>query len=157
MKYIDTPINERLKDVRTYFGYSQREIATKLGIRQSTYAAWELNKRLIPLKHLNSLSNIYQLNIDYILGLTDLQIPQKQIFELDKSVISQNLKVLLRELNMNVTQLANSINISYVPLYNYLNEVNFIPTYVIYDLARQYSISTDWLLGRSKYNMYLTH
>ena len=157
MKYIETPINERLKNVRTYLGYSQREIASKLGIRQSTYAAWELNKRLIPLKHLNTLSNIYQLNIDYILGLTDLQIPQKQVFELNKSVISQNLKVLLKELQMNVTQLANSINISYVPLYNYINEVSFIPTYVIYDLARQYNISTDWLLGRSKHNMYIVH
>ena len=61
MQIINTTIHERLKFTRIYFGYSQTELAKMLDVKQSVYANWELNKRLIPLRHLISLANIYQI------------------------------------------------------------------------------------------------
>lgn len=148
MQIINTTIHERLKFARTYFGYSQTELAKMLNIKQSVYANWELNKRLIPLRHLISLANIYQINVDYLLALTNTQIHQKPT-EIDKNIISRNLRVLLYELKINVKTFAKSLNVSPSPIYNYLNCKNLIPTFLLYDIARVYNISTDWILGRS--------
>ena len=34
-------IYERMKDIRTYFGNTQKELADVLGVSRSTYAGWE--------------------------------------------------------------------------------------------------------------------
>ena len=148
MQIINTTIHERLKFTRIYFRYSQTELAKMLDVKQSVYANWELNKRLIPLRHLISLANIYQINVDYLLALTDIQIHQKPI-NVDKVIISRNLRILLYELKINVKTFAKNLNVSCSPIYNYLNCKNLIPTYVLYDIARNYNISTDWILGRT--------
>ena len=71
MRSIIMPISERLKEVRTYDLYSQSDISNILNVDRSTYACYESNKRIIPLKHLNTLSNFYNLSIDYLLGLSN--------------------------------------------------------------------------------------
>lgn len=148
MQAINTTIHERLKFIRIYHGYSQTELAKMLNIKQSVYANWELNKRLIPLRHLISLANIYQINVDYLLALTNIQIQQNPM-KTDKNVISRNLRILMYELQINVKIFAKTLNVSPSPVYNYLNCKNLMPTFVLYDIARNYNVSTDWILGRS--------
>ena len=148
MKTIKVPINKRLKEIRTYFGYSQQNIAGKLGIKQSVYAAWELNIRLIPLKHLNTISNIYNLNIDYILGLTENK-RRVIIKNYDVNIISQRLKEIRYEYGLKVSEFADIINVSQAAIYSYENKRRLIQTYVCYDIARNFDVSVDWLLGKS--------
>ena len=86
--------NTRLLELREYNFLLQKDIAKILNIDRSTYSTWETNLKIIPLKHLNSLSNYYNISMDYILGLTNKKIKYKKLNELDKKIIGNNIKKL---------------------------------------------------------------
>ena len=51
----------------------QKDIANVLNITQQTYSLWENGTKIIPLKHLNSLCNYYDVSMDYVLGLSNVR------------------------------------------------------------------------------------
>ena len=61
----------RLRDMREYHDFKQREIAEKLGIAQTVYSRYERGARTIPIEYLIFLSKLYRVSCDYLLGLTD--------------------------------------------------------------------------------------
>ena len=60
----------RLRQARTKKGMTQEEIAKKLGIKQSTYAAYETARNVPNVSLLASLSTELQRPTDWLLGLT---------------------------------------------------------------------------------------
>ena len=141
-------ISARLKDIRSYYGYKQTEIARKLGICRNAYCEYEHYKRIIPMKRLIHLANFYGINIDYLLGLTD----SKEVLnatEIDRQIISNRLSEVRRTNNLSITELANSLNVSRTLISNYEYGKQLISTSVCYDIAKKYNISVDYLLGIS--------
>ena len=65
----------RLKELREQNSKTQREIAEILNIQQNTYSQYENGQRQISLDFLIKLANFYQVSIDYILGLTNIDLP----------------------------------------------------------------------------------
>ena len=63
----------RLKEIREYRGLSQLKIADVLNIRQNTYSQCETEKRQIPIESLIKLSEFYNVSVDYLLGLTNIE------------------------------------------------------------------------------------
>lgn len=127
MRSIIMPIAQRLKEVRTYNLYTQKHIADILDIHQSTYAGWENYKRIIPLKHLNTLSNYYNLSLDYLLGLTDKSKPIKKI-ELSIDISSRNFTAIRNEHNLTTRGLANILKVGYSTISSYENKDYFLST-----------------------------
>ena len=66
---------ERLKDLREDRELSQKTIAAKLNVAQTTYSDYELGKINIPLKILREIALLHQTSTDYLLDLTDEQKP----------------------------------------------------------------------------------
>lgn len=66
MKY-----NERMRELRQDNDYSQREIADMLGVAQTTYSQYELDKRPMPIEYLVALCKFYHVSSDYMLGLSN--------------------------------------------------------------------------------------
>ncbi|MCM1438879.1 MAG: helix-turn-helix domain-containing protein [Roseburia sp.] len=66
-----TNLGQRLKDLRTEHGYTQRELAEKLGINDVTYLHYEKEQREPPLSLLADIAKLYGVTVDYLLGLTD--------------------------------------------------------------------------------------
>ena len=66
MKY-----NERMRELRQDNDYSQQKIATMLGIAQTTYSQYELDKRPMPIEYLVALCKFYNVSADYMLGLSN--------------------------------------------------------------------------------------
>lgn len=65
-------MNTYCKNLRKYreeFGYTQAEIAHILQTRQEQYSKYELGKREIPVHHLITLSMLYDVSTDDLLGL----------------------------------------------------------------------------------------
>lgn len=62
---------ERIRELRQDNDYTQTEIAKMLGIAQTTYSQYELDKRPMPIEYLIALCKFYKVSADYILGLTD--------------------------------------------------------------------------------------
>lgn len=65
----------RLKELRKEYGYLQIFIAEYLNIKQNTYSMYENGQREIPLESLAKLSVLYETSVDYIMRLTDDDIP----------------------------------------------------------------------------------
>lgn len=66
MKYI-----KRIRDLREDHDKTQQEIADALGTSQTMYARYERGVNELPLRHLITLCQYYNVSSDYILGLTD--------------------------------------------------------------------------------------
>ena len=49
---------------------TQKQIADMLGVAQTTYSQYELNKRPMPIDFLIALCKYYKVSADYILGFT---------------------------------------------------------------------------------------
>lgn len=62
---------ERIRELRQDNDYTQQKIADILGIAQTTYSQYELEKRPMPIEYLVALCKFYNVSADYMLGLTD--------------------------------------------------------------------------------------
>ena len=72
-------INLRLKELREANSKTQKEIAEILNIQQNTYSQYETGQRQISLEFLVELAKFYKVSVDYILGLTDIDLPYPKI------------------------------------------------------------------------------
>lgn len=66
----------RLKDLREDHDLKQSDVAAILGISQQYYQCYESGKNELPLRHCITLARYYNVSIDYLVGLTDLQSSQ---------------------------------------------------------------------------------
>ncbi|MBS6444227.1 MAG: helix-turn-helix transcriptional regulator [Ruminococcus sp.] len=62
---------QRLRDLREDNDLKQSDIASLLQTTQPQYSRYENGDREIPVRHLITLADFYQVSIDYILGRTD--------------------------------------------------------------------------------------
>ena len=66
---------ERIRALREDCDKTQTEIAQLLKIGQRTYCDYELGKTRIPVDSLIILAKLYNVSMDYICGLSDVQAP----------------------------------------------------------------------------------
>ena len=62
---------ERLRALREDNDLTQTQIATMLGLAQTTYSQYELDKRPMPIEYIIALCKFYNVSSDYLLGLSD--------------------------------------------------------------------------------------
>lgn len=74
----------RIKELREDRDMTQQEIASYLCVAQNTYCNYENGKREIPIPLLIRLSEYYDVNLEYLLGLTDVQnrLPPSRRYQL---------------------------------------------------------------------------
>lgn len=64
---------KRLEDLRIDTDKTQAEIAEYLGCQREVYRRYEKGTRQIPIDFLIKLAKLYQVSIDYIVGLSDIK------------------------------------------------------------------------------------
>ena len=69
--FIMNTFGDRLKELRTDKGWTQKELASKIGCAQSSVFYWEQNKQEHSISAIIKLSEIFHVSADYLLGLTD--------------------------------------------------------------------------------------
>ena len=52
-------------------GWKQSDMARRLWVSQSTYSGYETGKIQVPVDTLLKLADIYDVSMDYLVGLTD--------------------------------------------------------------------------------------
>lgn len=62
---------ERMRELRQDKDLKQKDIAKMLGVAQTTYSQYELNKRPMPIEYLVALCKFYHVSADYMLGLSN--------------------------------------------------------------------------------------
>lgn len=71
--------NERIRALREDNDFNQSQIAEILNVGQKTYSDYELGKIRIPIDSIIKLAKHYNVNLDYICGVTDIkkEFPKK--------------------------------------------------------------------------------
>lgn len=71
---------QRIRDLREDADKTQKEIANILKTTQGYYSKYELGLRELPIHHLITLCEYYNVSADYILGFTNTKttLPKKQ-------------------------------------------------------------------------------
>ncbi len=143
-------IYERMKDIRTYFGNTQKELAGILGVSRSTYAGWENGLDAIILPKLNDFCNYYGVSLDYICGLTNTKKYDVINDKIDKSVLGNNLKEIRTKNKHTQEKVANIINVDQSNYSKCELGKMYIHTYALIEFAKHYKVSIDWLCGKRK-------
>ena len=78
--------NTRLRDARNRRRITQTDLARILNVSQNTISQYENSDRNMPNDTLIKLALLYETSIDYLVGLTDDNIPysRSRIFQLPK-------------------------------------------------------------------------
>lgn len=67
--------NDRIRELREDRDLTQKFIASYLSIAQNSYSNYENGNREIPISQLIRLAEYYNVNMDYMLGRTDVKEP----------------------------------------------------------------------------------
>ena len=141
---------QKLIELREDSSLKQKDIANVLNITQQTYSQWENGTKIIPLKHLNSLCNYYDVSMDYVLGLSNVRQYDIVNKVIDKKIIGIKLKEFRKEKNITQEELANILNTTHSTISAYESGKTTILTAFAYEICKRYNISMDYLCGRVK-------
>lgn len=76
-------LGERIREYRIKRGFTQNQMAEKLGMTEANFSSYERNRSIPPSEKLNQIANILNVSIDYLLGRTNDPEPH---FEFDEEV-----------------------------------------------------------------------
>lgn len=143
-------IFEIMKDIRTYFDNTQKELADFLNVSRSTYAGWENGIDAIPLLKLNEFCNFYDISLDYICGLTNTKKHDISNDKIDKETLGNNLKNIRTNNNDTQEKTANIIKVDQSNYSKYELGKFLINTYPLIEFAKHYKDSIDYICGKTK-------
>lgn len=142
--------NERLIDLREERNLLKKQVAKDIGVVESVYSEWENGKLSIPTKRLNELANYFEVNIDYLMGLSNVRLNIKSNNEIDINLVSIRLKEIRKSLKLTMRELASEFNTTSSAISNYENAKFLILSSFLIELSRYSNFSIDWILGRAE-------
>ena len=143
-----------LKQLREENNMTQNDIANILGISRGLYSQYEIADKIIPLNHLEKLSNYFNLSINYLLGL-DSNKQARNLKELNSELFSVRLKEFRKENKLTQEKLAKELNTSHSVISAYEKNKTLIITSFLYTICKKYNLSADYLLGKIDEPKYL--
>ncbi len=145
----------KLKDLRDLYEITQEDVAKILNVARSTYNQYEQQYDIIPIKHLNTLVNHFKISFDYVFDFTELKRYKDEINEIDTKISGKRLKELRKEFKLTQDKLAKKLNIANTIISEYERGHYPISTATLYSLSNLFSISSDYLLGKTSKIKYL--
>lgn len=146
--------SNKILEIRTDNNLTQKDIADLLNINRSTYKDYELQISIIPIKHLVTISEYFNISVDYIMGFTH-QKQYSNVKDVDKMKAGSRLKEFRKENNLTQIKLANILNTTFSSIAFNEKGRNLIATPFLYTICQKYHISADYLLGKIDNPKYL--
>lgn len=139
---------ERMKNLRDELEITQSEISRRLGCTRSAYSLWEINKNTIPLYYLNKLSNILDINIDYLADISNIKKINFNKVEIDRKILGDRIRQARRLINYTQEKLANKLNTTHSVISAYESGKTAVPTLFIIEIAKITQKSLNWFLNK---------
>ena len=139
----------RLKQLRERNGITQAKAGSLINLDSGTYCHYENEEIIIPIKHLNTLANFYNVSIDYLFEFTDNANYNKMNHDIDPIRSGERLKEFRKNNKITQSKLANLLNTVQPVIANYEKGKHLIATPFLYTICSKYHISADYLLGKS--------
>lgn len=138
---------KNLVDIREDADITQGEMAQILKTTQSNYSRWENEKELMPLRKLNLLCNYFDVNMDYVVGLSKNN-KGNGTHILKAETVGKNLKIFRKNNNLTQCDLAEFLKTSQSTISAYESGKTILLTSFALQICKKYKISLDWLCGR---------
>ncbi len=138
----------KLKELRERIGLNFVEMGNILNISDSLYSRYEKEKQSIPLKHLNTLCNYFNVSIDYIFDFTNTKQYNNSKNEIDLILSGERLKMFRKSQKYTQEKLAILLNVARTIISKYEKGEFIIATHSLYTICKNYNISADYLLGK---------
>lgn len=138
----------RIIELRESKGLKQYEVADLLNIYKGVYNEYEREYVIIPIKHLITLCDYFEVSLDYILEFTNILNYKNCKKGINKTLSGNRLKELRKTNKITQDKLAKILNVSRTTITEYERGTNLIATPFLYTLCQKYHISADYLLGR---------
>ena len=137
----------KIKYLRELKGYTQNDIANKIGVSRGTYGGWEVKNDNIPLIKFNKVCNILNTSMDYISDIETeyIEIKSKDI---NFDLLPKRLKETRVLHNDKEKETAKILGIDRTTYSKYETGTNIIQTEYLIMFAKHYKVSVDWLCGR---------
>lgn len=140
----------RLKELREDHDLTQQKIADLLKITRQNYSRWETSEKIIPLKHLNTLANYYDVSLDYITGINNIKKYPNSKKDINRSNVGRRLKEWRTANNITQEELANILNTTHSTISAYEHGKTLILTIFLYEIAKKFNVSIDYLCDKTK-------
>ena len=134
----------QLKSLRIREGITQQHLADLIKVDKSLYSRYEKEIQLIPIKHLITISNFFNVSLDFIFEFTSI----KQYPNVKFHNFNTNLKFFRKENKLTQNKLANFLNTTHSVISDYERGRYLIATPFLYQICSKYHVSADYLLGR---------
>lgn len=138
----------RLKDIRENADISQKEMASILKVKRSTYSLWELGINIIPLSYIVSFADYFNYTIDYCLGLTDIKNSSNKK-GLDLIVLGNNMKEIRLKNNLSQENISDSLKVTQACIVRYEKGLVCISTSNLYKFCKEFRVSMSYICGKS--------
>ena len=139
---------EKLKDIREELEMTQDEMAKSLGCNRSAYSLWEINKNTMPLNYLNKFCNLYNINIDYLVNLSDEKIINFKKNEINKIELGTKIKEARKSINYTQEKMAEKLNTTHSVISAYESGKTKVPTLFLIEIAKITNNSLNWFLNK---------
>lgn len=139
---------DKIKYLRDELEITQEEISNVLGCTRTAYSLWEINKNTIPLYYLNKISNVYNINIDYLVDLSSKKYVNFKKVEIDKVKLGKRLREARKSINYTQEKLASKLNTTHSVISSYESGKSTVSTLFIIEIAKITNKSLNWLLDK---------
>ena len=99
-------LREKLLDIRAEAELNQEDMVEILKVSQSNYSRWGNWRELIPLSKLNILCNHFEINMDYVVGISRYSKSSKK-YEFDNKKIGNRLNFSEKKKELHKLNLQN--------------------------------------------------
>ncbi len=140
---------KRIIDLREELEITQEDISNRLGYKRSAYSLWEINKNTIPLYYLNKLSNEYDINIDYLVGLSNDKNISFNKVEIDRKLLGERIRQARKSINYTQEKLAKKLNTTHSVISAYESGKTAVPTLFIIEIAKITNKTLNWFLNKN--------
>ncbi len=139
---------EKIKEIREDAELTQFTMAELLGVTRSAYSLWEINRNTIPLDYLNKISNIFNVNIDYLVDLSDMKIIKFNKIDINKKELGSRIRQARKAINLTQEKLANKLNTTHSVISAYESGKTKVPTLFLIEIAKITNKSLNWFLNK---------
>ena len=142
-------MNNRLMDIREENDLTQDKVGELNNVTRTVISKWENGKEIIPMEHLNTYSNYFNVSFDYLMGLSRKKKYDNVInIDLDLKLIGTRIKKVREDNNLTLRDLAKILNTSSSTISAYETGKTLILTSFALEICKKYKLSLDWLCGK---------
>ena len=129
-------------------GLLQNDIAKILNVKENTYSKWEKCSNDIPLEKINVLANYYDVNLDYLLGISN-KIEHSEKLKIDYKKICERLLELRKENHLTQGRLSDKIGFFQTTYSSFETGARTPTTYKLLYIVNFYNASIDYVVCRT--------